>query len=382
MAIVQINVATDMRTFAGYDFSAQLGNSWGWTSSPTSWDLRTSAGYFHLLQGVGLSGGSTLPNLGTVTAWNFGTTQQIDPADPFNRQDYSFWTFTGLSVPAADFSAGIGGTGATMAAYMPTMLAANDTIRGSAYNDYLLGFDGNDVLYGNAGNDGLEGGAGGDVLNGGLGSDTMIGGLGNDTYIVDYSQDKVFEDASAGTDLVKSSIGFTLGANVEKLTLTGTAAVNGTGNGLANVITGNAAANTLKGNGGIDTLRGAGGNDTLVGGSGSDTLDGGAGLDQFLFNAPLNASNNVDRIVSFSVADDTIALDQTIFAQLTTLGTLAASAFHVGSSAHDLSDRIIYNSATGNIYYDADGIGPGAQVLFANVSAGAALTNADFFIVA
>ena len=105
MAIVQINVATDMRTFAGYDFSAQLGNSWGWTSSPTSWDLRTSAGYFHLLQGVGLSGGSTLPNLGTVTAWNFGTTQQIDPADPFTRQDYRFWTFTGLSVPAADFSA-------------------------------------------------------------------------------------------------------------------------------------------------------------------------------------------------------------------------------------------------------------------------------------
>ena len=75
-------------------------------------------------------------------------------------------------------------------------------------------------------------------------------------------------------------------------------------------------------------------------------------------------------------------MDQTIFAQLTTLGTLAASAFHAGSSAHDLSDRIIYNSATGNIYYDADGIGPGAQVLFANVSAGAALTNADFFIVA
>jgi Ca2+-binding RTX toxin-like protein len=265
---------------------------------------------------------------------------------------------------------------------MPTMLAGDDTINGSAYDDYLLGYDGNDSLRGNAGADGLDGGAGNDVLNGGIGADTMIGGLGNDTYYVDTHSDIVTEDASAGTDRILSSVTLTLPANVENLTLTGTAAINGTGNALANVIIGNAAANRLTGGGGNDALHGADGNDIIVGGGGNDTLDGGAGADQFLFNTTPNATTNHDNILAYSVADDTIALDQTIFTGLPTLGTLDASAFYAGTSAHDADDRIIYNSATGNIYYDADGNGSGAQVLFAHVTAGTGLTNADFLIVA
>jgi Ca2+-binding RTX toxin-like protein len=308
----------------------------------------------------------------------------VNPADPWNpvTQNVDFWKFTGLSVPASDFSTAIEGTGADVAAYMPTMLAHADTINGSAYDDYLLGYAGNDTINGNAGADGLEGGNGNDILNGGVGNDTMIGGVGDDTYIVDSSGDKVIEDASAGTDVIKSSVNIVIPANVENLNLTGTGAINGTGNALANVINGNGAANKLSGAAGNDVLRGAGGNDTLIGGSGNDTLDGGAGADQFLFNTTPNATTNHDNILAYSVADDTIALDQTIFTGLPTLGTLDASAFYAGTSAHDADDRIIYNSATGNIYYDADGNGSGAQVLFAHVTAGTGLTNADFLIVA
>jgi Ca2+-binding RTX toxin-like protein len=92
----------------------------------------------------------------------------------------------------------------------------------------------------------------------------MSGGLGNDTYVVDNPGDVVTEAASAGTDAVSASVTYTLSANVENLTLTGTAAINGTGNSRANVITGNAGNNTLDGGAGADTLVGGAGNDTYV----------------------------------------------------------------------------------------------------------------------
>ncbi len=107
----------------------------------------------------------------------------------------------------------------------------------------------------------------------------------------------------------------------------------------------------------------------------------GSGADLFLFNSALNASSNVDRITDFSRADDTIQLDNDVFTAAGAVGTLSAGAFHAGTSAHDADDRIIYDSTTGRIYYDADGNGGGARVLFAQVTAGVALTNADFQIV-
>ncbi|WP_286158972.1 calcium-binding protein [Methylobacterium sp. Leaf456] len=113
----------------------------------------------------------------------------------------------------------------------------NDRITGSIYDDYLDGWGGSDWLY---------------------------GGAGNDTYIIDNVGDRVVEAANAGIDTVRSSVSFTLAANVENLTLIGTAAVNGTGNALANTITGNAGANVLNGAAGADTLIGGAGNDTYV----------------------------------------------------------------------------------------------------------------------
>ena len=118
---------------------------------------------------------------------------------------------------------------------------------------------------GDSSNNQLTGNSGANVLNGGTGADTMIGGAGNDTYVVDEAGDIVTEGNNAGTDLVQSSISYTLGSNLERLTLIGSAAINATGNTLGNIITGNSGNNTLNGGtAGIDTLLGGAGNDTYV----------------------------------------------------------------------------------------------------------------------
>ena len=111
----------------------------------------------------------------------------------------------------------------------------------------------------------ITGNAAANTLDGGLGNDTLNGGAGNDTYIVDSSGDVVVESSSSGgLDTVRASVSVTLGANVENLALTGSAAINGTGNALANQLTGNAAANTLDGGIGADTMAGGAGDDTYL----------------------------------------------------------------------------------------------------------------------
>ena len=214
---------------------------------------------------------------------------------------------------------------------------------------------------GNVLNNILRGNAAANVLNGATGNDTLIGGAGNDTYVTDGG-DRITDGADAGIDLVQSSVSYALGSNLENLTLTGVGAINGTGNTLNNVIRGNATANTLNG------------------GLGNDTMVGGAGMDTFVFNSALGVGN-VDRISDFNVADDTIRLDDAVFAGLAR-GMLSASAFaaNAAGQAATGTDRIIYETDTGRLYYDADGLGGTGRVQFGMMTAGLALANADFFV--
>jgi Ca2+-binding RTX toxin-like protein len=240
-------------------------------------------------------------------------------------------------------------------------------------------------LDGGAGNDTLAGGSGHDTLIGGLGIDSLIGGDGSDTYVVGAG-DRVNETGTAAStaDLVQAEVTWSLAATgnttVERLTLTGSAAIDGTGNTLANVVTGNTAHNRLSGGTGNDSLSGGLGNDTLVGGTGRDTLVGGGGLDVFRFDTALSVLTNVDVVSGFVAADDLFQLENAAFAGVGAAGALAAGAFRAGAAAGDAGDRVIYNAATGQLFFDADGTGALAQVLFATVGAGTAVTASDFFI--
>ena len=134
----------------------------------------------------------------------------------------------------------------------------------------------------------ITGNAGNNVLDGGAGVDAMAGGAGNDTYVVDSAGDTVTENANEGTDAVQSSIGYTLGANVENLTLTGSASINGTGNALNNVLTGNSGTNVFAGGAGDDTYYVSSG-DTVV-------ENPNEGTDQVYSDATFTLGANVENL--------------------------------------------------------------------------------------
>jgi Ca2+-binding RTX toxin-like protein len=306
--------------------------------------------------------------------------------------------------------------------------APDQTITGTAGNDMLVGASGNDTI------DGLGG------------ADSMSGGLGDDLYYVNQSGDVVIEDAAAGVDTVRSSTTYTLAANVENLELTGTAAINGTGNALDNVLSGNAAnnrlsggagndtyiithtgdtvdensaggvdavhasisyslgnhvenlvltgngningtgnslANWLTGNSGSNTLKGVGGADSLSGGAGNDTLTGGSGSDAFYFlEAP--GAGNADHITDFA-AGERLYLEDLVHPDVGAAGIFAPNdarffAAAGASSGADASDRVIYDTASGKLYYDADGSGAGAPTLVAILDNVFALSATDIAV--
>lgn len=205
------------------------------------------------------------------------------------------------------------------------------------------------VLTGNSGNNALTGGAGNDTLSGGTGSDAMVGGQGNDTYVVAQTGDVVTELAGEGIDLVQSSITHTLANNVENLTLTGTTAINGTGNALDNVLTGNSKNNTLTGNAGNDLLDG--------GTAGTDALRGGTGNDTYIvarttgITITENANEGTDRVQS-SVTY--------------TLGNNLENLTLTGTSAINGTGNTLNNTLVGNGAVNTLSGGTGADVLIGN----------------
>jgi serralysin len=283
----------------------------------------------------------------------------------------------------------------------------NDIVYGGSGLDLIYGDDGNDHLFGEGDADTLHGGDGDDTLDGGAGIDWLYGGAGNDAYIVTEG-DVVVELANGGYDTVYSAITWTLESHVEQLVLTGNQKINGAGNAQANTLIGNTNANVLTGGGGADYLSGGDGNDTLNGGSGDDSVIGGAGrdlinggvgndlltggdgIDSFVFNTALSASTNVDIITDFTSGTDRIRLDDDIF---TVFDAAIAKKLLAGNlrqgdgvtEAQDANDYIIYDSSTGALYYDADGLGGVAAVQFAQLGVDehpTSLRVADFLIIA
>ena len=189
---------------------------------------------------------------------------------------------------------------------------------GDTQETYAFVLSGNDVITGSASADTLAGYGGNDKINGGAGGDVMLGGAGNDVYIVDNVRDKTFETTtrtsgvdSGGTDSVFASVSHRLADFVEKLSLTGSASIDGTGNALNNTILGNGGANALLGGAGNDVLTGGGGADVLCGGSGRDTMTGGLGADVFDFDAAGDsglAPTTWDILKDFTRAEDIIDL--------------------------------------------------------------------------
>jgi Ca2+-binding RTX toxin-like protein len=177
------------------------------------------------------------------------------------------------------------------------------------------------------------------------------------------------------------TVNHTLEANVEiGAIITGASGITLTGNAGSNTLFGNTGNDTLVGGGGNDAFSAGAGNDRIRGGDGNDAITGGLGDDTFVFDTAFSAVTNVDRISDFA-AGDMIELSEAIFDQIGAGGPLQADAFHFGTAAGDADDRIVYDDATGRLFYDADGDGAGAQVLFARVAAGTVLTNSDFLVV-
>ncbi len=248
---------------------------------------------------------------------------------------------------------------------------------GGAGSDTLAGLEN---LIGSAYADTLIGNAAANILLGGGGNDSLDGGGGVDTASYAGAAAGVTLSLAIGTAQATGGAGADTLARFENL-LGGAYADTLTGNFAGNTLWGGGGSDRLNGNGGNDVLSGQGGNDTLGGGQGNDQLWGGAGADFFVFSTALNATSNVDVIRDYSVADDTIRVAHAIFTQAGAIGPLDSGAFQRSAAALDTSDRIIYQAASGALFYDADGTGATAQIRFATLTPGLVLTFADFVIV-
>ncbi|WP_338665133.1 Calx-beta domain-containing protein [Pararoseomonas sp. SCSIO 73927] len=259
-------------------------------------------------------------------------------------------------------------------------LGGNDRIVAGTGNDRLEGGSGDDVLLGGEGDDRLLGGEGNDRLIGDAGNDTMAGGNGNDIYTVTEAGDVVIELAGNGTDRVLAYADYALTAEVEALTLMGTA-VSGLGNALNNRIIGNELGNVLNGGAGSDALLGGAGDDLLIGGTGRNTLTGEEGADRFRFNAPADGGATRNTITDFEAGVDRIELSRSVFTAFTVDGEIAAEQFGIGRVAATAEQRVVYDPGTGRIVYDADGAGGEIGIVVGFAQANAGISSADIWAV-
>lgn len=316
------------------------------------------------------------------------------------------------------------------------LMRGNDTLRGSAGDQALYGFRGNDTFIGGSGNDFVTGGEGKDTYDGnggnfdslvfddayqnssafrGINLDATTGKVtdpyGNAETFTEFEDFRgtQFHDVFKGRVIGEIFMGLggrdTINGGGGSDTVVYHRDVNRGGNGgvTLNLATGRATdgfgkvdtlvsienargttfADTFTGNSAANFFRAGGGNDTIAGGLGNDNFRGEAGLDVFIFNSTLNGSTNVDSIQDFNVVNDEVRLQDSIFTQLSGTGALTAAEFvkNTSGDAEDASDRIIYETDTGKLFYDADGNGSGGKIQFATLINKADISEADFFII-
>ncbi|MGI9212859.1 MAG: cadherin-like domain-containing protein [Methylococcaceae bacterium] len=307
---------------------------------------------------------------------------------------------------------------------------------GNDRDNRITGNAGNNVLNGGAGKDTLVGGAGDDTLDGGTSADRLEGGTGSDTYLINSQDDTIIETAKGGdADEVRSSVSYVLGDNLEILTLTGTNAINGSGNSLDNILTGNALPNALAGKDGADDLAGGLGDDTLEGGRGNDTLDGGEGRDTAVFksnfsnfNLNFDADNASVMVADIRAGVSALGSDQVrnteklafddrsliLFESAAVVSAPELSAFEPGTdqlvfwargfgltgtgrlhaldssrfvsapgavSGQNADDRWVYDQTSGKLYFDADGNGNGKATVLAVLIGQPTLQASDIMLV-
>ncbi|MFM6829019.1 MAG: calcium-binding protein, partial [Novosphingobium sp.] len=223
-----------------------------------------------------------------------------------------------------------------------TGTARSDTFTVSNDFDYTIrGLAGNDLLTGNVGDDVIDGGLGNDVIVGAAGNDNLEGGVGNDVI-----------DGGEGTDVLSGSAG-------------------------NDQLSGGNGADVLNGGGGLDILNGGVGNDVLTGGAQRDTLTGGEGADQFV----LDDKQLLDDVIAdFTVGEDKIVLDTSAFAAFSGSEAVSANQFAIGTKATSAEQRLIYDQASGRLYYDADGNGGAAKKFVASITNHAAIGAGDFVV--
>jgi len=197
--------------------------------------------------------------------------------------------------------------------------------------------------------------------------DILIGGKGDDVFVVSDRSDCVIDDSNNDNDTVVSSdLSLNLGnsnySKLENASVFGNEDLNLTGNKHANVLSGNAGDNIINGKGG------------------ADTLFGGAGNDVFAFGAKLDHAN-IDTITDFVSGSDAINLSKKIFTAYTADADLTSSfVSDAGVTAHNTSDHFLYDTTTGNLYYDADGIGQKVAIQFATLTGHPTLVASDLHI--
>ncbi|MBB6562152.1 Ca2+-binding RTX toxin-like protein [Acidovorax soli] len=261
-----------------------------------------------------------------------------------------------------------------------TGLAGNDTLQGNSGDNLLSGAGGSDAINGDAGND---------TLDGGTGADALVGGTGDDRYVVDDAGDTVTEIGGQGVDTIEASVTYTLAANAEVLSLTGSGHINGTGTADNDTLIGNSGNNELSGANGHDSLQGGDGNDTLQGGDGDDTLlggtganvfDGGTGTNTIILDAGATSNrviasltgSGLQNISNFNPSTDVIDVGQAL-----------GFSFEVDSGAFQEDDYdgagTVFILANGNqeLWFDADGANGSAAVQIAHFAGGAAISAAN-----